>query len=109
MCDDDWTPLLLIFPGWLLRGERAPCVWECGARGGQGSNQVPAPGLWNSAYGGKVLDHIDHLDAMQEAERIALEEHGSNKMSVISGVGTRDYYRKLGYKLDGPYMSKSLL
>ena len=46
---------------------------------------------------------------MQEAERIALEEHGSNKMSVISGVGTRDYYRKLGYKLDGPYMSKSLL
>ena len=34
---------------------------------------------------------------------------GSNKMAVISGVGTRDYYRKLGYKLDGPYMSKSLL
>ena len=30
-------------------------------------------------------------------------------MAVISGVGTRDYYRKLGYKLDGPYMSKSLL
>ena len=25
------------------------------------------------------------------------------------GVGTRDYYRKLGYELDGPYMSKSLL
>ena len=33
---------------------------------------------------------------------------GSSKMAVISGVGTRDYYRKLGYKLDGPYMSKSL-
>jgi len=27
---------------------------------------------------------------------------------VISGVGTRHYYRKLGYELDGPYMSKSL-
>lgn len=46
---------------------------------------------------------------MEEAERIAREEHGSEKMAVISGVGTRHYYRKLGYELDGPYMSKSLL
>ncbi|XP_063967885.1 elongator complex protein 3 isoform X2 [Lytechinus pictus] len=45
---------------------------------------------------------------MEEAERIAREEHGSGKISVISGVGTRNYYRKLGYELDGPYMSKSL-
>jgi len=45
---------------------------------------------------------------MEEAERIAREEHGSVKISVISGVGTRDYYRKLGYELDGPYMSKSI-
>lgn len=46
---------------------------------------------------------------MEEAERIAKEEHGSQKISVISGVGTRNYYRKLGYDLDGPYMSKSLI
>ncbi|KAF8237695.1 histone acetyltransferase, GCN5 superfamily [Tricholoma matsutake] len=46
---------------------------------------------------------------MEEAERIAREEHGSFKLAVISGVGTRDYYRKLGYELDGPYMSKSLI
>ncbi|KAH9981395.1 hypothetical protein BGW80DRAFT_1504218 [Lactifluus volemus] len=46
---------------------------------------------------------------MEEAERIAREEHGSIKLAVISGVGTRDYYRRLGYDLDGPYMSKSLL
>ena len=45
---------------------------------------------------------------MEEAERIALEEHGSEKISVISGVGTRNYYRKLGYQPDGPYMSKLL-
>ena len=45
---------------------------------------------------------------MEEAERIAKEEHGSDKISVISGVGTRYYYRKLGYELDGPYMSKML-
>jgi elongator complex protein 3 len=45
---------------------------------------------------------------MEEAERIAREEHGSDKILVISGVGTRHYYRKLGYSLDGPYMSKTL-
>lgn len=46
---------------------------------------------------------------MEEAERIAREEHGSSKIAVISGVGTRNYYRKIGYELDGPYMSKSLV
>lgn len=46
---------------------------------------------------------------MEEAERIAKEEHRSVKISVISGVGTRNYYRKIGYELDGPYMSKHLL
>ncbi|KAL7054431.1 hypothetical protein AAHC03_026052 [Spirometra sp. Aus1] len=45
---------------------------------------------------------------MEEAERIAREEHGSLKLAVISGVGTRDYYRKLGYELEGPYMVKAL-
>jgi elongator complex protein 3 len=46
---------------------------------------------------------------LQEAEQIAREEHGSEKLLVISGVGTRHYYRKLGYELDGPYMSKSIV
>ncbi|KAI5172327.1 elongator complex protein 3 [Nematocida sp. LUAm3] len=43
-----------------------------------------------------------------EAERIAKEEHLSTKISIISGIGTRNYYRKLGYHLDGVYMSKYL-
>ena len=38
---------------------------------------------------------------MEEAERIARDEHGSQKISVISGVGVRSYYRKLGYMTDG--------
>ncbi|XP_078362490.1 elongator complex protein 3 [Oculina patagonica] len=46
---------------------------------------------------------------MEEAERIARDEHGSIKIAVISGVGTRNYYRKIGYELEGPYMVKSLL
>ncbi|XP_068198469.1 elongator complex protein 3 isoform X1 [Antennarius striatus] len=45
---------------------------------------------------------------MEEAERIARDEHGSNRLAVISGVGTRNYYRKLGYDLEGPYMVKDL-
>eukprot|EP01132_Coremiostelium_polycephalum_P007617 gene7617-9369_t len=46
---------------------------------------------------------------MEEAERIAREEHGSIKLAVIAGVGTRHYYRKLGYELDNNiYMSKML-
>lgn len=45
---------------------------------------------------------------MEEAERIAREEHGSYKMAVISGVGTRHYYRKLGYHLEKTYMVKLL-
>jgi elongator complex protein 3 len=45
---------------------------------------------------------------MKEAERIARSEHGSAKIAVISGVGVRGYYERLGYWLDGPYMSKML-
>ena len=45
---------------------------------------------------------------MEEAERIAKREHRSHKLAVISGVGTRHYYRKLGYHLEGHYMVKSL-
>nr|XP_061843401.1 elongator complex protein 3-like [Nerophis lumbriciformis] len=45
---------------------------------------------------------------MEEAERISREEHGSSKLAVISGVGTRNYYRKMGYQLEGPYMVKLL-
>jgi len=45
---------------------------------------------------------------MSEAERIAKDEWDCNKMLVISGVGVRDYYRTLGYTLDGPYMSKPI-
>ena len=44
---------------------------------------------------------------MKKAEEIA-KENGIKKLYVISGVGVRDYYRKLGYELEGPYMAKEL-
>ena len=45
---------------------------------------------------------------LAEAERICKEEYGLKKISVISAVGTRDYYRKFGYTNNGPYVTKSL-
>ncbi|MFQ6010501.1 MAG: tRNA uridine(34) 5-carboxymethylaminomethyl modification radical SAM/GNAT enzyme Elp3, partial [Candidatus Aenigmatarchaeota archaeon] len=44
---------------------------------------------------------------MEEAERIAREQ-GFRKMAVIAGVGVREYFYKLGYRPDGPYVSKAL-
>ena len=45
---------------------------------------------------------------LAEAERICREEYGLKKISVISAVGTRDYYRKFGYTNNGPYVTKIL-
>ncbi|MBI2134282.1 tRNA uridine(34) 5-carboxymethylaminomethyl modification radical SAM/GNAT enzyme Elp3 [Candidatus Woesearchaeota archaeon] len=43
-----------------------------------------------------------------DAERIASGEFGKRKMLVISGIGAKEYYRKLGYINDGTYMSKGV-
>ena len=50
-----------------------------------------ANGEWQHKGLGKLL--------MKEAERIAMVK-GCKKIRVISGVGVREYYKKLGYKLD---------
>ena len=61
--------------------------------GERGNNSVQHVGL------GKWLMH--------ETEEI-VRKKGIKKLVVISGVGVREYYRKLGYKLDKGYMVKSL-
>ncbi|NND85748.1 MAG: tRNA uridine(34) 5-carboxymethylaminomethyl modification radical SAM/GNAT enzyme Elp3, partial [Nitrosopumilus sp.] len=62
--------------------------------------------------GEKEEDEIQHSglgkNLMKESEKIAKEEFDSKKILVISAVGTREYYQKLGYSLYGPYMSKTL-
>ncbi|MBD3194624.1 MAG: tRNA uridine(34) 5-carboxymethylaminomethyl modification radical SAM/GNAT enzyme Elp3 [Candidatus Lokiarchaeota archaeon] len=45
---------------------------------------------------------------LKEAERISREEYNSHKISVISGIGVRKWFYKLGYCLDGPYVSKKI-
>jgi elongator complex protein 3 len=44
---------------------------------------------------------------MSEAEKISQKEK-CKKIFVISGIGVREYYRKLGYKLEDSYMVKSI-
>jgi elongator complex protein 3 len=43
-----------------------------------------------------------------EAERIAREDWGMERLLVNSGAGARGYYRKTGYVTAGPYMGKVL-
>lgn len=44
---------------------------------------------------------------MNKAEDIS-KKNGYKKLAVISGIGVREYYRKLGYVLEGTYMVKYL-
>jgi elongator complex protein 3 len=44
---------------------------------------------------------------MEHAENLARQK-GYPRIAVISAIGTREYYRKLGYHLDGTYMLKDL-
>jgi len=48
---------------------------------------------------------------MKEAEKIVKKNKNKwkiKKIAVISGVGVREYYRKLSYKLEGDYMVKRI-
>ena len=53
----------------------------------------------HKGYGGVLL---------AEAERTAKEDYGSEKIVVISALGTKEYYKQFGYCYDGPYVSKRL-
>jgi len=44
---------------------------------------------------------------LKKAEEIT-KEHKIKELLIISGVGVREYYRKLGYRLKGPYMEKKI-
>jgi elongator complex protein 3 len=73
-----------------------------GCRDDNGQPMVPIGGhdeAWQHRGYGKEL--------LKRAEAITADA-GYGKIAVISGIGAREYYRKLGYARDGPYMSKRL-
>lgn len=58
-----------------------------------------------------VDDKVQHIGfgkrLIYRAESIAWK-NGYRKIAIISAVGTRDYYRKMGYHLENTYMVKNL-
>jgi len=45
---------------------------------------------------------------IKEAERIAKKEFGLKRITAISGVGVRQYWKKMGYRLKDTYMIKKI-
>lgn len=62
-------------------------------------------------FGASDTEHIQHLGIgrtlVAEAEKIA-RDNGFEKIAVISAIGTRNYYRKLGFERKDLYMHKFL-
>ena len=58
-----------------------------------------------------IQSNTQHLgfgrQLMNEAERLS-KKANFKKIAVIAAIGTRAYYKKLGYNLEGTYMTKSL-
>ena len=45
---------------------------------------------------------------LEKAEDIVKNEFSTNSISIISAIGTRQYYKKFGYELNGPYVTKEI-
>jgi len=59
--------------------------------------------------GNQVAQHRGLGESLlREAERIARAEFYAGELSILSGVGAREYYRSFGYKLENAYMVKRL-
>ena len=61
-----------------------------------------------STNSGKETQHLGAGRRLMDTAESYSRTHGCNKTAVISGIGVRNYYRKLGYKLEGTYMTKSI-
>ena len=83
-----------------IRSETASIVREmhiCGPLVPVGKYKA---GAWQHKGYGEVL--------LSEAERLSLEDYDCGKVVVMSGLGAKQYYTRLGYGYDGPYVSKIL-
>ena len=61
----------------------------------------------HKGLGKKLIKEAEKI-VHTEFSRSAKKEFGLNKISVISGIGVRNYYRKLRYKLENTYMVKKI-
>ncbi|HJH32299.1 MAG TPA: tRNA uridine(34) 5-carboxymethylaminomethyl modification radical SAM/GNAT enzyme Elp3 [Methanosarcinaceae archaeon] len=94
--------LRLRFPGSPHRSELegAALVRELHVYGSMVPVGGSAKGMdWqHRGYGAELLAYAEQL----------ARENEYKKLSIISGIGVREYYRKLGYMRDGVYLSKKI-
>jgi elongator complex protein 3 len=68
--------------------------------------------VYGTATGIDEIGNVQHKGfgkiLLKKAEEIC-KLHSKNKLLIISGIGAREYYKKLGYKQDGIYVSKKLI
>jgi histone acetyltransferase (RNA polymerase elongator complex component) len=87
---------------WLQVYGRAIGVGSAIAAGG------PGTAASSSVHQGRSQHRGLGQRLMAEAERIARSK-GACKLADISGIGVREYYRNIGFRLEGSYMVKDLL
>lgn len=63
------------------------------------------PGM---SAGGAQWQHRGYGEELLAQAEESASDSGYEKISVTSAIGVRDYYRKFGYRLEGPYMIKKL-
>jgi len=67
-------------------------------------SMVPVGKHFDQAWQHKGFGNI----LLAKAERITREHFDLKRILVISALGTKQYYERLGYERDGVYMSKTL-
>lgn len=83
-----------------LHGKRCSIIRELKVVGREVSlGERMKKGAQHKGFGEKLV---------KEAERISKEELDCKEIFILSGVGVKSYYRRLGYKDNGVYMSKVL-
>jgi len=63
------------------------------------NNDFTSTSSQHKGYGSRLLE---------KAEDIVKNEFFTESISIISAIGTRQYYKKFGYHLNGPYVTKEL-
>ncbi|WP_136688048.1 tRNA uridine(34) 5-carboxymethylaminomethyl modification radical SAM/GNAT enzyme Elp3 [Halorhabdus amylolytica] len=91
----------LRFPGEVVRSELedAAVVRELHVYGSEIPIGEDGDDWQHQGYGRRLIERAEELAA----------DAGYGKIAVLSGIGAREYYREqLGYRQDGPYVSKRL-
>jgi elongator complex protein 3 len=69
---------------------------------------VPASAIRDLNHGYQHAQHTGFGKRLMKIAEDLTKKHSLKKIAVISGIGVRSYYKKIGYSLDGTYMVKYL-